>query len=146
MPTEQTLILLKPDAIDRGLVGHIISRIETTDLTIIRLATVNPDRDLLATHYAEHEDEDFYEDLLDYMNDTVIAGLVEGSAAVTTVRKLISDTEPAAAAPGTIRGNLGHDTYETADEEDRAVHNLIHASANPNEAQREIQLWFDQST
>jgi nucleoside-diphosphate kinase len=142
MPTEQTLILLKPDAIERGLVGTIISRIEATDLTISQLTTVDPDQELLADHYEEHQDEDFYEDLLDYMDDTIIAGTVEGPAAVATVRKLLGDTEPATAPPGTIRGDLSHDSYERADEEERAVHNLIHASASLKEATQEIALWF----
>lgn len=142
MPPEQTLILLKPDAIDRGLIGSIISRIEATNLTIARLATAQPDQELLAKHYEEHRDEHFYEDILEYMDATIIACIVEGPAAVDTIRKLVGDTEPATAAPGTIRGDLGHDTYDLADEEERAIHNLIHASTSADEAAQEIPLWF----
>ncbi|WP_207587160.1 nucleoside-diphosphate kinase [Halomontanus rarus] len=141
---EQTLVLLKPDAIERGLVGRILARFEDADLEIQALQTTTPSRELVAEHYTEHQDEPFFDGLLEYLSETtIIAGMLGGDDAVATVRELIGATEPVAAEKGTIRGDLGDDSYQAADAEDRALYNLVHASEDRSEAQRELELWFD---
>lgn len=141
MPPDQTLTVLKPDALQRGLVGAVLQQIEQDGLRIRRLETVDADRELIEAHYAEHEGKAFYEPLIDFMTDRVISGIVEGENAAEQVRALAGATEPVSAEPGTIRGDLGSDSYEQADSAGRALQNLIHA-AEPDKAERELALWF----
>jgi len=141
MPGEQTLILLKPDAVQRNLIGQILARFEAEGFAINQIRTVEPSTDLLHHHYKEHLDEDFFPGLVKYMQeDHVIACTMTRDNAVPAARDLIGDTEPAAADEGTIRGDLGDDSYEQADDEDRGLHN--HASEDHDAAEREIELWF----
>ena len=142
---DRTLIILKPDALQRGLIGEILRRIEQDGLTIHRIETVDADRNLIETHYQEHEDKNWYPALVNWMTNTVIAGIVEGDNAAERMRNLAGDTEPASAEPGTIRGDLGQDSYEQADSEGRPLHNLIHA-AEPEAAADELALWFNEDT
>lgn len=137
----RTLIILKPDALERGLIGEILRRIEAEEFRISRLKTVDADRELIEAHYHEKRDEDFFDALVDWMTDTVIAGIVEGPDAVKQVDGLAGDTEPDEADAGTIRGELADDSYAEADAEGRALRNLIH-TADPGDAEEEIALWF----
>ena len=144
MPGEQTLILLKPDAVQRDLIGALLARFEQAGFSIDHLATVEPTTSLLEQHYQEHVDKDFFPGLREYMQqDHVVACIISRDNAVTAARQVIGDTEPASAQPGTIRGDYGDDSYEQADAQDRGLHNLVHASENKQVAKREIQLWFD---
>lgn len=135
----RTLIILKPDTLKEGLVGEILRRIEEEEFRISRLKTVDADRDLIEAHYHEKQDEDFFDALVDWMADTVIAGIVEGPNAVEAVDRLAGDTEPDEADAGTIRGELADDSYAEADAEGRALRNLIH-TRDPGAAEGEIAL------
>jgi len=131
--TELTLVLLKPDAVQRGLSGEILQRIERKGLTIAaaRLLRVTPE--LAARHYAEHHGKPFYEGLVRHITSgPVLALAIEGRSAISVVRLLIGATNPTAAAPGTVRGDLA--LSMTA--------NLIHASDSPAAAERELSLFF----
>lgn len=143
MPGDATLVLLKPDARQRNLVGEVLHRIEEEGLELDTIRTVQPTEELLADHYQEHTGEDFYPGLVEYMMEDpgVVAVKVTGDDAVQRMRNLAGDTEPASAEEGTIRGELGTDSYEQADAEGRGLHNLVHAS-EPGEARRELSLWF----
>jgi nucleoside-diphosphate kinase len=130
---EQTLILVKPDGIQRGLAGEIISRLERRGLRIAGMRMLHVDRELAARHYAEHEGKPFYEGLVDYITSgPVIAAVFEGTRAIDVVRKTMGKTNPADAEPGTIRGDLGLEMGR----------NLIHGSDGPESAAREIALFF----
>lgn len=144
MPGDQTLILLKPDTVQRNLIGQILARFEAEGFAIDQIKTVEPSTELLHHHYDEHVEEEFFPGLVEYMQeDRVIACIMTQDNAVTKARSLIGDTEPAAADDGTIRGDLGEDSYEQADAEDRGLRNLVHASEDAEAAEREIKLWFD---
>lgn len=142
---ERTFVALKPDAVQRGIAGDIINRLERSGMRLAATRMLRADNDLLREHYSEHVDKDFYEGLRDFMKEgPVIAMVWEGVNAVENVRKLVGDTEPKGAAPGTIRGDFAHVSYDHADEEGKAVKNLIHASGNREEAKEEISIWFDE--
>jgi nucleoside-diphosphate kinase len=132
--TERTLALIKPDGVERQLVGEIISRIERKGLTIAALELKNVSDDLARAHYAEHEDKPFFSSLLEFITSgTVVAAILEGPRAVAAFRQLAGGTDPVdKAAPGTIRGDLGLETQ----------YNLVHGSDSPDSAEREIALWF----
>lgn len=132
---ERTLVLLKPDAINRGLVGEIINRYEKKSLKIIKMKFITPSRDILRTHYIEHEGKDFLGPLVEFMHDHVIALLLEGDNAIDIVRLINGATNPKDAMPGTIRGDFCLSTKE----------NLVHGSDSMESAVREIPLWFDES-
>ncbi|MFC5720228.1 nucleoside-diphosphate kinase [Streptomyces gamaensis] len=131
---QRTLVLLKPDAVRRGLVGEIIGRIERkANWTIGALELRTLDRTTLEQHYAEHVGRDFYEPLMAFMSSgPVVALVVEGERVIEGVRALAGPTDPIAAAPGSIRGDFGTITRE----------NLIHASDSPESAEREIKIFF----
>lgn len=142
---ERTFVAFKPDAVQRGIVGEIMHRFERAGLRIAAVKMMQASDQLLEEHYSEHVDKEFYENLAAFMQEgPVIAAVLEGVAAVAVVRKLVGETEPYEAAPGTIRGDFSHVTYAHADEEEKAVKNVIHASGNPEEAEKEIGLWFDE--
>jgi len=133
MALERTLILVKPDAMQRGLAGEILRRFEQRGLRIVGLKLVQVSRELAGKHYAEHEGKPFYPGLVDYITSSpVIAAVLEGAGAIAMVRKMIGKTDPAEAEPGTIRGDLGMEKGR----------NLVHASDGPESAAREISLWF----
>lgn len=133
MALERTLILVKPDAMQRGLAGEILRRFEQRGLRIVGLKLVQVSRGLAGKHYAEHEGKPFYPGLVDYITSSpVIAAVLEGAGAIAMVRKMIGKTDPAEAEPGTIRGDLGMEKGR----------NLVHASDGPESAAREISLWF----
>jgi nucleoside-diphosphate kinase len=134
---ERTLVLVKPDGVRRGLVGEVIRRIEAKGYTLARLELRTATRELLARHYAEHEGKPFYEPLVEFMlSGPVAAMVVEGERVVEGFRALAGATDPTAALPGTIRGDLGRDWGLAVQQ------NLVHGSDAVESAQREISIWF----
>lgn len=148
---ERTLLLIKPDAVRRGLAMEVLSRFERAGLKIVGLKMVKVDRAFAEKHYtyediAVRHGEAVRNQLLDYIiEDPVVAAVVEGIKAVETVRKLCGATEPTAAAPGTIRGDYCHHGFEFSRAAGQAIRNIIHASASVEEAETEIALWFTAS-
>ncbi|MGF1664189.1 MAG: nucleoside-diphosphate kinase [Kineosporiaceae bacterium] len=134
---QRTLVLVKPDGVARGLTGEVLRRIEAKGYLLRDLRMLVPGRDLLAEHYAEHAGKPFFEPLLAFMSSgPVVAAMVEGHRVIEGFRSLAGATEPTAAAPGTIRGDLGRDWGLSV------VQNLVHGSDSPQSAEREIALWF----
>ena len=143
---EQTLILIKPDGVQRGLIGDILKRFEQRGLKIVGMKMVQTTKDQAKEHYREEIAEKYGERVLDYLVDfvtstPVIAIVVQGSGAIATVRKIVGSTYPGEADLGTIRGDFNHTTKEYAKANDQG-HNLIHASENEEAAKRELALWF----
>lgn len=137
MSTEQTLILVKPDGVKRGLTGEILRRIEAKGYTLVDLRLVHPDRDLLTAHYAEHEGKPFFEPLVEFMlSGPSVAIRAEGHRVIEGFRSLAGTTDPTTAAPGTIRGDLGRDWGL------KVQQNLVHGSDSSESAERELALWF----
>ena len=143
---EQTLILLKPDAIQRSIAGQIISRFENAGLKIIGMKMIKVDKDFSKKHYEAHIEKEFYRGLEEFITaGPIVAIALEGISSVETVRKMVGTTEPKTAQPGTIRGDFAHHSYEYTNEKGIAIKNLIHASGTKEEASREIALWFSKS-
>ena len=141
---EQTLVLIKPDGVQRGLSGEIIHRFERVGLKIVGIKMFWVNKEFAKKHYKAHIDKPFYKGLEAMITEgPVIAMALEGVHAVELVRKMVGGTEPKSAAPGTIRGDYAHVSYEYADKKGIAIKNLIHASGNKEEAKIEIDLWFD---
>ncbi len=143
---ERSLVLLKPDAVKRTLMGRIISRFEDAGYKIVGLKMIWIDETLGKKHYfdlAERRGEKVLNSMLKYMTEgPVVAICIEGINAVENIRKMVGGTEPKSALPGTIRGDFAHISFAHADHQDKAVTNLIHASGNLEEAKQEIALWF----
>lgn len=149
---EKTLIIFKPDAVMRGLVGEILTRFERVGLKIVGAKMLQPDD----AHYFEHYegigtlksrkgDEIFNTQLKEMQQGPVIAMVLEGVEAVEQVRKMVGPTEPKSAQPGTIRGDYAHVTYGQASSAKRGIPNVLHASADAKEAEKEIAHWFSLS-
>ena len=137
MSTEKTLILVKPDGVRRGLVGAVISRIETKGYSIDALRMLQADSELLAQHYAEHIGKPFYEPLVEFMmSGPIVAVVASGNRVIEGFRSLAGVTDPTVAAPGTIRGDLARDQGT------KVMQNLVHGSDSPESAAREIQIFF----
>ncbi len=133
MAVERTLVLIKPDALERGLAGEILSRFERRGLELREAKLVHVDENLAAEHYAEHVDKPFYAELIEFITSSPTLVLVlEGDGAIAVVRTTIGATNPADAAPGTVRGDLALSMPD----------NLVHGSDSPESAEREIALWF----
>ena len=131
--TERTLVLVKPDGVQRLLVGRIVGRFEDRGLKIVGLKLVRVDRSLAERHYAVHRGKPFFEGLLAFITSgPLVAMVLEGPQAIAVVRSMVGATRPAEAAPGTIRGDLALETAQ----------NLIHASDGPETATAEVALWF----
>lgn len=147
---ERTLILLKPDAVQRGIAGEIITRFERAGLKIIGMKMVNPDEGHYHHHYetigkvATRHGDDVYRRNTDFMlSGPVLAIVLEGVEAISLVRKMVGSTEPKSALPGTIRGDYSHLSYKHVNERSKAgLPNIIHASADKSDAQQEIEHWF----
>ena len=146
---ERTLVLFKPDALQRGLVGEILTRFERVGLRIVATKMVAPDKQHFHTHYEDigqvitRRGETVFNQVLGMMTDgPVIAMVFEGVEAVELVRKLVGTTEPKSSAPGTIRGDFSHMSYGYADTEEKGIPNLIHASGDSEEAVKEVAHWF----
>ncbi len=136
-PTERSLVLVKPDAFRRSLSGEVLRRIENKGYTLVALSIFTPDRGRLAKHYAEHEGKPFYEPLLEFMSSgQVAAAVIEGERCIEGFRALAGATDPTAALPGTIRGDLGRDWGL------KVQQNIVHGSDSPESAEREISIWF----
>lgn len=130
---ERTFIILKPDAVQRGLVGEILSRFERRGLKLVAMKMLQVSDELARRHYAEHEGKGFFAGLVSYITSApVVALVVEGTGAVAVVRAMVGSTKPGEAAPGTIRADYGLEIGR----------NLIHASDGVETAKREIALWF----
>ena len=140
---ERTLVLVKPDGVRRSLMGEILQRFERTGLKIVAMRMLTMDRDFAKRHYAAHVDKDFYPRLENFIvSGPVVAMVVEGLHAVEMVRKLVGETEPRTASPGTIRGDFAMHSYAYTRANDKAVSNLVHASGDQEDAAREVALWF----
>lgn len=137
MHAEETLVLVKPDGVARGLSGEILRRIEAKGYTIVDLRMVTPARELLEAHYEEHQGKPFFEPLVEFMmSGPVVAARVSGNRVIEGFRSLAGTTDPTAAAPGTIRGDLGRDWGLAVQQ------NLVHGSDSTLSAERELGLWF----
>jgi nucleoside-diphosphate kinase len=137
MSSQQTLILVKPDGVKRGLVGEVIARVERKGYKVSNLKMLTADRALLAKHYAEHEGKPFYEPLLEFMmSGPIVAMVAEGERVIEGFRKLAGTTDPTTAEPGTIRGDLARDMGT------KVVQNIVHGSDSPESAEREIKIFF----
>jgi nucleoside-diphosphate kinase len=133
MAREETLVIVKPDAVRRGLIGEVLGRIERKGLVIDEMRQVRIERDLAERHYEEHRDKPFYAELVDFITGgEVVVARVSGEQAVSVVRALMGPTDPAAAPPGTIRGDFGTVITE----------NLVHGSDSADSAKRELDLFF----
>ena len=130
---QRTLVLVKPDGVQRGLAGEIISRLERKGLKIVALKMLQMDRAMAKRHYDVHRDKPFFSSLVDFITSgPVIAAVIEGQNAVDVVRQMMGETNPLKAAPGTIRGDFGLEVQE----------NLVHGSDSEENAQEEISLFF----
>lgn len=146
---ERTLIILKPDTVKRGIVGEVISRFERAGFKIVGIKMLEPNQEHYEHHYetigtlkTRKGDEIFTSTISSMQDGPVIALVLEGVEAIATVRKMVGSTEPKAALPGTIRGDYAHISYGHASSAGKAVANVIHASADPEEAKQEIAHWF----
>lgn len=130
---EKTFIMIKPDGVERGIMGEIISRIERKDFKIVQAKLFKPSRTLVESHYEEHSSKPFFGELIDYILDgPVMAMEVVGEDAVNVMRLIIGDKDPKIALPGTIRGDFANSMNE----------NVIHGSDSLESAKRELDLWF----
>ena len=130
---ERTLVLIKPDAVERKLAGEILARLERRGLTLRGAKLVQVDSALAEEHYGEHREKPFFGELVEFITSTpTLALVVEGESAISVVRTTMGGTNPASAAPGTIRGDLAL----------AMPNNLVHGSDSPESAEREIALWF----
>ena len=133
MGLERSLILIKPDAVQRGLAGEILARIERRSLTLRAGKLIRVDRTLAETHYAEHREKPFFGELVDFITSApTLAFVLEGEGAIATARRTIGATNPADADPGSLRGEFAL----------AMPNNLVHGSDSPESAEREIALWF----
>ncbi|MGB4420762.1 MAG: nucleoside-diphosphate kinase [Candidatus Saccharimonadales bacterium] len=149
---ERTLVVIKPDTLQRGLVGEIITRFERAGLKIIAMKMVEPDEEHFHKHYEEISKlisrwgQEVYDVVLSQMTETpVIAFVLEGVEAVSYVRKLVGTTDPKESPPGTIRGDYTHITRGYTNPIGATLPNIVHASGNVEEAVKEIALWFSDS-
>jgi len=126
--------MIKPDGVQQGLVGEIISRVEQRGFKIVALKMLRVDDETAKKHYAEHADKPFFNSLVEFIKSgPVVAMGIEGEDAISTMRGIVGATDPAKAAPGTIRGDFAHDI----------THNIVHAADSPESAKREICLYFE---
>jgi nucleoside-diphosphate kinase len=149
---ERTLIVFKPDAVMRGIVGEILTRFERVGLKIVGAKMLQPDYEHFHQHYegigtlkTRKGEEIFETQMKEMQQGPVIAMVLEGVEAIELVRKMVGPTEPKSAQPGTIRGDYAHMTYGRASSAKRGVPNVLHASADKNEAEQEIAHWFSES-
>lgn len=137
MPTETTLVLIKPGGVSRNLIGEITRRIEARGLKIAGMNLIKADRSTVEAHYAEHRERPFFKDVCDYLTSgPIVAMAVSGTNAVKAIRTMMGATNPVEATPGTVRGDFAL----TIDD------NLTHSSSDPEAAARELSLWFPNGT
>lgn len=149
---ERTLIILKPDAVKRGVVGEVVSRFERAGLKIIGMKMLKPSYEEFYEHYENiskmitRRGQEAFDMTLEFMEEgPVVLCVLEGINAASLVRKMVGDTEPQKAAPGTIRGDYAHMGFEHSNKEKVGVPNIIHASGDADEAKMEIGHWFSES-
>jgi nucleoside-diphosphate kinase len=137
MAAEKTFLMVKPDGVQRGLIGEIVSRFEKKGFKLVNAKLIQVDRQLAESHYAELSDKPFFGELVDFITSSPVFGMVwEGDGVITTARAMMGATNPAAAAPGTIRNDYAISVGM----------NIIHGSDSPENAEREIGLWFGGET
>ncbi|MDO5619408.1 nucleoside-diphosphate kinase [Kocuria sp.] len=135
--TERTLVLVKPDGVQRNLTGQVLARIEARGFKLVELKYLNATREILTAHYAEHEGKPFFEPLVEFMmSGPVVAAVFEGDSVIESFRAMAGVSDPVKAAAGTIRGDLGRDWGE------KVQKNIVHGSDSPESAEREIGIWF----
>ena len=135
--SQRTLILVKPDGVRRGLVGEVITRIESKGYKISALRMLTAEKSMLESHYAEHQGKPFYEPLMEFMlSGPIVAMIAEGERVIEGFRSLAGATDPTVAAPGSIRGDLARDQGT------RVVQNIVHGSDSTESAEREIKIFF----
>lgn len=133
---QTTFLMVKPDGVQRGLVGEVIKRLEDRGLRLTAMKMMTIEQERAEEHYAEHEGKDFYQPLLEYITSgPVVAMAVEGKDAISMVRKMVGATDPHEANPGTIRGDFGIEIGR----------NIVHAADSPESAERELDIFFDKS-
>jgi len=146
MAVEKTLVVIKPDGVERNLQDDIKNRLTATGLSIVAQKDMQVDAEFALTHYDDlgaRKGADIQNKMVAMMSSGPVEALIiEGENAIAEVRRIVGATEPISADAGTIRGDLSDDTYAKADEEGRAVYNLVHASDAPETAAQEIALWF----
>lgn len=150
MKTERTLVLIKPDGVERGLVGQILTRFEQAGLKMAGLRLDLVDKKFAKKHYTEditkRRGEKVRTHMVNMLSDgPVVAMVLEGIEAIELVRKMVGSTQPKEAAPGTIRGDFTHVSYAWSDSKDIGVKNVIHASSSKKDSESEIALWFSES-
>lgn len=137
MTVERTLVLIKPDGVERQLTGEILARVQAKGYTLVKLHQVLATKEQLQAHYAEHEGKPFYPPLVEYMGSgPLVAAVFEGHRVIEGFRAVAGTTDPTTAAPGSIRGDFGRDWGE------KVQKNLVHGSDSSESAQREIAIWF----
>ncbi|MBS3816833.1 MAG: nucleoside-diphosphate kinase [Candidatus Thermoplasmatota archaeon] len=133
---ETTFLMVKPDGVQRGFIGEVVSRLEERGLRMTAMKMMQLDREAAKEHYAEHEGKDFYEPLLKYITSgPVVAMAVKGNSAISLVRDMVGETDPKDAKPGTIRGDFGIDVGR----------NIVHAADSSESAERELDIFFNGS-
>lgn len=143
---ERTLVLIKPDGVQRGLMGKVLQRFEDVGLKVVGMKMVWVDKEFSKKHYSALVDKAFYPGLEAMITEgPVLSMVLEGIHSVELVRKMVGPTEPKSAIPGTIRGDFAHHSYSYADNKGIAIKNVIHASGNIEEANVEVALWFKDS-
>ena len=140
---ERSLVIIKPDGVERSLVGEIIKRFENTGLKLVGMKMVWVDKKFAERHYSAHKSKPFFRELVEFITEgPVVAFALEGVHAVENVRRLVGTTSPHEAAPGTIRGDFAHLSMAYASKKGTGGKNVIHASGSKKEADEEIELWF----
>ena len=135
--TERTLVLIKPDGVERNLTGQVLARIEARGFKLVELKKLDATREILTAHYAEHEGKPFFEPLVEFMmSGPVVAAVFEGDSVIESFRAMAGVSDPVKAAAGTIRGDLGRDWGE------KVQKNIVHGSDSTESAEREIGIWF----
>lgn len=149
MATERTFIIFKPDAVQRGIVGEVLTRFEKVGLKVVAMKMQQPTKEHYYKHYEtigkmiSRRGQEAFDVTLELMLDgPVIATILEGVDATSLVRKMVGETEPKSASPGTIRGDYAHMSFGHADEAKIGIPNIVHASGDAEEAKQEIALWF----
>lgn len=134
---ERTLVLVKPDGVERNLTGQVLARIEARGFKLVELKKLDATREILTAHYAEHEGKPFFEPLLEFMmSGPVVAAVFEGDSVIESFRAMAGVSDPVKAAAGTIRGDLGRDWGQ------KVQMNIVHGSDSVESAEREISIWF----
>lgn len=143
---ERTLVLLKPDAVQRAIMGRILQRFEDVGLKVVGMKMVQPTKEHATQHYADvgvRRGPKILEQNVNFLLDgPVVALVLEGIHSIELVRKMVGSTESKASPPGTIRGDFSHQSYAWADSQDQVIKNLIHASSSQDDAKKEVALWF----